>query len=214
MKMKIGAILALVLFTGSVQAQTTDEWLRQKKTQKQYLLNQIIALQGYIEVAKKGYDIAQKGLNTIGNIKDGDFNLHRDFFNGMQGVNPTIKHYTKIADIMAMQVDIVRSYQRDYKSLQSGGLLHSNELVYISTVYDRLLQDCVRVTDELMVLTTDAQVEMKDDERLQRIETLYGEMKGNQAFCRQFGGEAKWLAASRKAELNQLKTSRAWNGLK
>lgn len=214
MKMRLGLIIILLLCFGNADAQWYDEWFRQKKTQKQYLINQVVALQGYIEVAQKGYDIAQKGLTTIGNIKDGDFNLHKDFFSSMQGVNPSIKHYAKVADIIAMQVDILKNYKIDYKRLQTGGMLNAKELAYVGKVYGKLLEDCVRVTDELILLTTDAQVEMKDNERLQRIETLYREMKGNRAFSRRFSGEAQWLAASRNAELNQLQTSRAWNGVK
>ena len=214
MKMRLGLIIILLLYFGNAQAQWYDEWFRQKKTQKQYLINQVVALQGYIEVAKKGYDIAQKGLTTIGNIKDGDFNLHSDFFGSMQGVNPSIKHYAKVADIIAMQVDILKNYKQDYKRLQTGGMLNTKELAYVGKVYGNLLEDCVRITDELILLTTDAQVEMTDDQRLQRIEILYREMKGNQAFSRRFSGETQWLAASRNAELNQLQISRAWNGVK
>src|SRR3546814_4811730 len=60
------------------QATKWKEWFRQKKTQKEYLVMQIAALQAYIQVAKRGYEIAKTGLTTIGNIKDGDFNLHRE----------------------------------------------------------------------------------------------------------------------------------------
>src|SRR5260221_4860823 len=105
MKM-IFIILSLFVCIQAGHAQTYDEWFRQKKTQKKYLLQQIAALQVYIDYAKKGYDIASKGLNTIRDIKNGDFNLHRDFFGSLKQVNPKIKKYAKVADIIAYQVSI------------------------------------------------------------------------------------------------------------
>lgn len=207
-------MILLLCVSNMAEAQKYDEWFRQKKTQKQYLLNQVAALQAYIQVAKKGYEISQKGLTTISNIKDGDFNLHRDFFGSMKTINPTVKHYAKVADIISMQQEVVKNYRLDYKGLQTGGRMGSSELGYIDKVYKKLLADCTRIADELIMITTDAQLEMKDDERMQRIDVLYHEMKGNHVFCRRFSAEAQWLAASRNTELNQLETSRAWNGLK
>ena len=89
-------------------AQTTDEWLNQKATQKKYLLQQIAALQVYLGYAKKGYTIVTSGVNTIRNIKNGDFNLHRDFFSRLKNVNPAIRRYAKVADIISYQVKIIR----------------------------------------------------------------------------------------------------------
>ena len=60
------------------------------QTQKKYMLQHIAALQVYIGYAKKGYNIASKGINTVRNIKNGDFNLHRDFFSSLKNINPAI----------------------------------------------------------------------------------------------------------------------------
>ncbi len=69
----------MILITGMIlstaaPAQTWDEWFKQKKTQKKYLAKQIVLLRLYLGYLKKGYEIADKGLTTIHNIKNGDFN--------------------------------------------------------------------------------------------------------------------------------------------
>src|SRR5258706_12690912 len=81
--------------------QTTEEWTEQKKTQIKYLLQQIAANKIYIDYLEKGYQIAHGGLQTIQNIKKGDFNLHIGFLDSLKKINPAIKNWAKIADIIA-----------------------------------------------------------------------------------------------------------------
>src|SRR5690242_14173593 len=84
--------------------QNTQEWTRQKKTQIKYLLQQIAANKVYIEYLEKGYNIARKGLQAINDIKRGDFDLSFDFFESQKNVNPEIKTWTKVADVIAYQI--------------------------------------------------------------------------------------------------------------
>jgi hypothetical protein len=106
-KILLLATAGLFAFLSS-NAQTADEWFNQKSTQKKYLLQQIAALKVYLGYAKKGYTIVTSGVNTIRNIKNGDLNLHRDFFNRLKNVNPSIRKYAKVADIIAYQVKIIK----------------------------------------------------------------------------------------------------------
>ena len=76
--------IAIGLYIGPVSAQTVNEWVNQKSTQKKYLLQQIAALQVYINYAKKGYNIVSGGINTIRDIKKGDLNLHNTFFSSLK----------------------------------------------------------------------------------------------------------------------------------
>jgi len=207
-------LLSMLPCTG-LYAQSTwfKEWFRQKKTQKEYLMLQIVALKAYAEIAWKGYKIADKGLTVIGNIKDGEFNLHRDFFGSLEAVSPSVRNYTKVADIIAMQAEIITGYRKDVKVLQGSGMFSPEELRYITDVYGRLLEGCTEVVDELTMLTTNSSLKMTDDERLQRIEKLYEEMRDNRAFLGLFGGQAKTLAANRQQELIETASLKEWNGI-
>src|SRR5688572_25460063 len=124
------------------QAQTYDEWFRQNKTQKKYLLQQITALQVYIDYAAKGYSIATKGLSTIENIKHGDFNLHSDYFKSLSFVKPAIKHYAKVAAIISMQVSVAKKAQHFINTFKSSKQLTHAELSYLLQVFNNLLEDC------------------------------------------------------------------------
>ncbi len=214
MKKMLLFLLILVSIAGSLKAQTLAEWFQQKKTQKKYLLQQIAALQIYIGYAQKGYKIAKEGLTTIGDFTRGEFNLHGDYFNSLKVVNPEIKHYTKVADIIALQVKIVANYNQTYRRLNSSDAFSDNELAYISRVFSRLHDDCAKTLDELITITTDGKLEMKDDERMERIDKLYLDMQDKFTFSQSFSNDAKTLAASRLREKADVKTSRVLRGIK
>ena len=210
-------LLMLLLFlsaAGSVQAQTFSEWFRQKKTQKKYLLQQIAALQVYIEYAQKGYKIAKEGLTTIGGFTKGEFNLHGDYFNSLKMVNPEIKQYAKVADIIAMQLKIVQDYNRSYGQISRSNAFNADELDYFRSVFSRLLDGCEETLDELIAVTTNGKLEMKDDERMARIDKLYLDMQDKYTFSQSFSNDAKTLAAARAKENTDAQTSRALQGIK
>ena len=166
--MKNFLIILFVLSVSFCQGQTYDEWFRQKKTQEKYLLEQIAALQTYIGYTEKGYSIVTSGLNTIKNIKHGDFNLHNNFFSSLATVNPAIKKYTKVASIIAMQISIAKQITNTIKSCKKSNMLLGAELKYLSVVFNNLLGECAKNLDELFALLTNSETQMKDDERIQR----------------------------------------------
>ncbi len=206
-------ILFATLSTGT-KAQTFAEWFRQSATQKKYLLQQIAALQVYIGYVQKGYSIAKQGLNTIGDIKHGEFNLHKDYFNSLKTVNPKIKNYSKVADIVLLQVDIIKIYKEAAKQVKQSGSLNAGEISYINDVFERLLDDCTKTIDVLITVTTSGELEMKDDERLKRIDALYSDMQDKYTFVQGFSNEAKLFATSRIREQKDIQTIRALNGIK
>ncbi len=212
---KILLIIAVVLSSaGAVHAQTWDEWFRQKKTQKKYLLQQIAALQVYLNYAKQGYEIADKGINTVRKIKNGDFNLHRDFFGSLKMVNPAIKRYAKVADIIAYQTRIIKQVRQTILNVQETKQFTPEEFKYCKDVFDFLLAECLKTIDELIAVTTSGEFQMKDDERLKRIDTLYTEIQSKYAFCSSFSEEIGLLAVQRFGEQMEINRSKMINGLK
>ncbi len=195
-------------------AQTTDEWLNQKSTQKKYLLQQIAALQVYIGYEKKGYNIVSGGINTIRNIKNGDFNLHRDFFNRLKNVNPAIRRYAKVADIISYQVKIIKQTKQTLQQVRETNQFTEAELDYCKKVFDNLLDECMKTIDELMLVTTSGELQMKDDERLKRIDKLYADVQDKYSFACSFSEDMGLLAVQRLGEQVEINRSKLINGMK
>ncbi len=196
----------LILFTGlialSVQAQGK---------QRRMLLEQIAGLKVYIDYAQKGYSIAKKGLTVIGDLKRGEFNLHTDYLNSLAMVNPAIKKYGRLGEIILLQLKIMENYKQTYEGIEDGDLFHGSELAYIKRVFDRLLDNCSTTLEELIAVTTNDQLEMKDDERMKRIDLLYLTMVDNYSFCQSFNKQTRLLLLSREKEEKEVQFARVLN---
>lgn len=198
-------ILLTVLFNGKIQAQAK---------QREELLKQIAAFQVYIGYAQKGYSIAKKGLNVIGDFKRGELDHHLDYFNSLNTINLKIKNYFRVAQIIALQVKILKNYNRTMRYVNQNDLFHGDEVAYVKRVLDRLLKDCDGIVDELTAVLTKGNLELKDDERLERIDVLYQNMLESQIFCEDFSNQTRMMGFSRSAESKDVKTSHALQGLK
>lgn len=193
----------MLVFVNVSTAQTYAEIFRQKKTQKKYLLEQLAALKVYAGYLKKGYDIASTGLNAVRGFSKGEFDLHHTFISSLKTVSPVIKSNTKVAEIIVMQLEISRAFGNINTTH-----LGSAALGYINEVKSSLVQDCETDLEELLLVVTSGKVEMKDDERLKRIDGIYERMRDKRAFVQSFCGEVNLMNVQRKREkqsIDQLK---------
>jgi len=204
----------LLSLTKPMSAQTFAEWFRQKATQKKYLIQQIAALQVYIGYVSKGYSIARQGLNTIQDIKHGDFDLHKTYFSSLVSVNPTIKRYSKVADIISLEMNIVKQAASVIRYCKKSNQLTNSELNYLQNVYDKLLNDCSKSLDKLFAVITDGNLTLKDDERIGAIDKIYDDIVNKQIFCRSFGSTTKGLCHQRINEQNEITFSKKLNKIK
>ena len=206
--------IATVLCIGSVSAQTVDEWVNQKSTQKKYLLQQIAALQVYIGYAKKGYNIVSGGINTIRDIKKGELNLHNTFFSSLKTINPKISRYAKVADIIFYQVRIIKLVRQTLQSIREANQFTVQEIEYCKIVLDALLNDCVQSITELLDIITPDKLQMTDDERLGKIDKLYLDMQDKFTFCNVMSDDISLLALQRLTEQAEINRSKLINGIK
>lgn len=214
MMKKLLMLLLFVIMATGIKAQTFAEWFQQKKTQKKYLLEQLAALQMYRGYVKKGYAIAREGLTTISHSKEGEFDLHQQFFGSLNRINPKIRNHAKVADMIALQVKIMQVYKNTYRQVQESDAFHADEVSYVYEVFGRLLDDCSTTLNVLLTITTSDKLEMKDDERLKYIEALYNDMQDKYTFVQSFSQETMMLAAVRLQEKKDMQTSRAMHGIK
>lgn len=191
-----------ILIPVSGHAQLWKEWFRQKKTQKQYLAEQIIALKAYGTVLARGYRVVSSGLDFIRDFRDGEFSLHNAFFASLSGISPVIRDDVRVAETIALQVAILRAFSKADENPD-----HS---AYIQSVRAKVLEDCASDLSELMDIVLSGKVEMEDDERLRRLEKVYGSMRDKAAFTQRFTGDVHLLALMRRRETEQINAIKNW----
>ena len=210
---KLIILITLVSCFYISHAQTWAEWFQQKQTQKKYLIEQIAALQVYLGYVKKGYEIASKGIHTISDIKNGEFNLHGTFFNSLKAVNPQIKNVAKVAAIITLQISIVQHFKSSIKTYHDSQQFNNDELDYIGKVYADLTVDCLEDIDQLIAVITDNTFQMTDDERIKQINIIYADMLDKNQFAQSFTNSAKLLAQQRTKEQNDISVAQNLYGL-
>jgi hypothetical protein len=170
---RIIMLFLLVPFSTGVWGQTFDEWFQQKKTQLDYLRQQIAALQTYMKTTEDGYGIVQRGTEGITGVKKEDYSLHSGYFESLENVRPAITRYPVIGAAVRLQNQLIElatetNAQAEALSGWSGT---------VAAFFRGMLADCSTDLDILMNLATDGQVQMTDAERLTAIDRLYRRMK-------------------------------------
>ena len=201
-------------FSSSLYSQTLAEWTQQKKTQQKYLLQQIEAFRIYLGYAKKGFAIVQKGLATVQNIKDGEWNLHKNFFDALSIVNPSIKKYAKVSDIISTQVKMARQLTILNNLIKQNKSLTPDEVGYVVKITTQLFTRCVQHLDELILVISSGHLEMTDDERISRIDNIYVAIEEDAIFLRSFGNSITMLSSQRLHENGEIELSQKFYHLK
>ncbi len=194
------------------QAQTFAEWFNQKSTQKKYLVQQIAMLQVYIGYLQKGYAIAKTGLTAIGDSKDGHFSLDKDFFASLQNINPKVKNYKKVADIISFNNKIAQISERTKKYAIENTSLNAGDISYLTNVFEKLTDGSNNLTNQLSTITTSGKVEMSDDERIKQIDLIYEDMRERYMFADSFQSDFKVLCQQRKKEQLDVKILNGLHG--
>jgi hypothetical protein len=211
---KTGIILPLLLaaLITSAKAQFLGGFFSQGATQKQYLEQQIAALQVYDGYLQKGYSIAKDGTGTISNIKTNDFNLHTGRIDSLKIVSSSVRNYSKVRGISQLQQQIMTSHNQVYSQITKSGQLTAKELTNFNAIYRSILQQSQTDLEELQLVITNGKLSLTDNERITRIDKLYQEMQNLYGKEQLMNNQALALAAQRSRGSKDNKTLKGLYG--
>ena len=196
----VSVTLLICCQVSPAQSPNFSEWFSQKKTQIKYLVQQVAALKVYLGYLKTGYDIVDKGLTNIGNIKNGSFLQDETYLHSLKQVSPAVKKSPKVEAIISLQQQVMLGFHRLVTDTQTDDNFNLEEKNYIDAVYENMLIECNDSMDELILITTSGETEMKDDERLLRLDKVYEDMQGKYAFTQDFIAGTRLLSIQRAKE--------------
>ena len=211
---KTVAILVLMLTAHSCFAQKFKEWFRQKKTQKEYLIEQIAHLKLYLELTEKGYKIAKEGLTTIGEIKRTEFRLHKNRFDSLLIVSPAVGSHPRLKQITDMHGRVNQICESLTGELAAENVFSQEQLDYIRGVLGLVYDDCQGILYGMFDVIRSGNTAMTDDERIKRIDLLCGQMQDNYLFVKSFAAKTRLLASQITTEKTGIENSRALHGIK
>lgn len=174
----------------------------------QLLLNveKLKQLEEILDNMYKGYKILTKGYNTVKDITEGNFNLHKVFLDGLYAVSPVVRDYKRIPYIIRYQQLLAREASRAYNTFRNDPNLTAREIRYLENVYEYLLKQSLRNLDELLMIVTASRLRMSDEERLRSIDWIYEDLLDKVSFLKAFNGSTRVLVMERAKERHQVNT--------
>jgi DNA repair ATPase RecN len=162
---------------------------------------------------KKGYEILSGGYNTIKNISQGNFSLHKAFLDRLLAISPAVAKYKKIVIITENQLLLIKEYKNAFKRFKADDNFNPDEIEYIGKVYSNLVNESVTNLEALLNAITANKLRMSDDERLRAIDLIDEEMQNKLSFLRYFNNNTTVLSLQRTKEKNNLNSSRLLHGV-
>ena len=208
---KLAVIFGITFFSLSIPNKT----LAQADEIAQLLLNveKLAQFEQILSDMKTGYEILNGGYNTIRDLSEGNFTLHKTFLDALMEVSPTVKNYKRVADIVNYQLILVREYKSAFNRFKRDNNFNQQELAYLRKVYKNLFDQTLNNLDELLLIVTANKLRMSDDERLAAIDRIYADMQDKLIFLRYFNNNTTILALQRAKERNDVITMRQIYGI-
>jgi hypothetical protein len=194
-------IVGLLLFI-SVQAHA------QLSDAQQLILDieKLTQLKSILSDMKTGYQIYNQGYGTISGLAKGNFDLHNVYLTGLLAVSPTVKNYTRVAEIILQQASLVSEYKRANSAFKQSGSFSAGELSYMSDVYTRLINQSLDNLDELNTILSDSKLRMSDAERIKGIDRVYASSTDQLQCLRAFNRQGIILSLQRSKDLNDTQS--------
>lgn len=210
--MKKYALIFCICLIGLLQSTQT---YGQANEIAQLLLNveKLTQFKAILKQMKDGYKILNGGYNTVKDLSEGNFSLHKTFLDGLMEVSPTVKKYRKVSLIIEAQFALVKEYKSAFSRFKADGSFNTKELEHIEKVYGNLLKLSLRNLDELAGVITAGQMRMSDDERLNAIDRIYEDMEEKIQFLRHFNSETSILGLQRAKAKKDLQFGKKLIGI-
>lgn len=176
-------------------------------------IEKLTQLKGILSDMETGYQIYQQGYGSISQLSKGNFDLHSVYLNGLLSVNPTVRNYSRVADILTQQANLIHEYKSSYKQFSQSGTFSTGELNYMSNIYAQLVNQSLQNLDELASVLTAGKLRMTDDERMRAIDRIYASTSDKLQFLRHFNRQGVMLSMQRSKDIGDTRTLKQLYGL-
>jgi DNA repair ATPase RecN len=205
----------IIILVAFITMASVTKITAQSQEVQQLLLNveKLAQFKQILTDMKKGYQIISSGYSTIKDLSQGNFSLHKTFLDGLMLVSPTVRKYKRVADIINNQILLVKEYKTAFNRYKQDGNFDPKEIDYLGKVYTNLFNKSLDDLDELTMVMTDSKLRMSDDERLEAVDRIHGNMQDKLLFLRHFNNNTTVLAVQRARERNDAVTMKKIYGI-
>ncbi|WP_448698246.1 hypothetical protein ACFGVR_15615 [Mucilaginibacter sp. AW1-3] len=188
--------IPLLLFALPAQAQLFG----QANAQIKYYEQQLAAYNALRSEIKQGYNVCKNGLNAIANINTEELNAHTAYYTALKTPSSAVKKSNQVKDILNYQTYINSAFSQSFNGLTS------DEVIYETTVKNKVLSQCSKDITDLQNLLAANELQLSDDERLKILNAIHASMLEKYQFSQSFINSIKILVLRRQQETNDAHT--------
>lgn len=198
-------IASMLVMSFGCQCQTANEWLRQKKTQKQYLIEQIAALQVYLKNLKQGYKVVNKGLNLVGEITGNNYSMDNIYLSSLLQVKAPVADSELNNSIEVLERGIrTRLRVLTQRIDQNAALLTADESTYLKSVVRKVESILSEQIATKQKIETSDELQMTDAGRVEILGSARTHLEELESFLGQTDGELTRLIIQRQLDTHEI----------
>lgn len=200
MKKIVLILAALIFFSPTMHAQL-------KEAQQLAIdIEKLAQFKSLLKQMYEAYSLISNGYEKVKNVTSGNYSLHEAFVDGLLLVNPNLRNYKRVGDIITYQGYLLSEYKKAFSTFKQSGRFSPKEIIYVSGVYSNLFNESLQNLDELTLVLTKSDLRMSDDERLQAIDRLFDDMSRKLQFLRNFNKRTAAVMQQRAQQTQDQQT--------
>jgi hypothetical protein len=205
---KIIRISVLLLLCIRVYAQSQE--LQQLKLD----LEKLAQFKLILSQMKQGYQVLQNGYNAVRDAAKGNFELHKQYLDGLMRVNPSIHQSSALQQMYLDQSAMETLYQEASRQFLASGLFSSSELKSFTNNYHDYMARVHDDLDMVSVVMRPGELRMNDAERLQVLGVSGSDVAAQQGLLQKMINQYQRLLAMRLQQRKDNLILRKLSGLK
>jgi hypothetical protein len=122
---------------------------------------------------KAKYQILAQGYQQIQQINQESFEIHSLFLDRLVKVNPQVRQYYKIAEVLGMQVRLFEGMKQEFRGLNLNEMIAGEELQYLEKAFSGFRKNSWNNLEEMALILSDNQLQLTDSERIKGIDRIH-----------------------------------------
>ncbi len=177
-------------------------------------IEKLAQLKSMYQSMVNGYNSLAKGYGNVINISKGNFDLHKNYLDGLLEVNAPVKRYGVVEVIATTQDLMQRENAAGYRKCVSSRVFSAAELMERQAQGFKLLNETVKRLSELLLIVTPGKLRMNDEERIAAIDRIDDSMKALLAELRKLNALNEEVIRLRVQRQKDIKAMKSLNGIK
>lgn len=171
------------------------------------------SLKSTLEDMYKGYATLKDGYTHIRDIAKNNFIMHQLFLDALWVVSPSVSGDPRIRNILDMEYRLIAEYKTAATRWGNNPVFSAQEISYISAAWSNLLDKSLQAVEELTLVLTDGQLQMSDAQRLQAIDRIDADIRGEYSALQRLDNGLAQQESQRRKETNDINALKQLYGI-